>query len=508
MNGFRWSVIRRWGVVFAAAACLVTPARSPVRAQASAGQTETSAGQTRSRASVEELPVAVARDEHQIRVAGGNSRARVEVRSYANELRADFRRVLFKVRPGGDLEDRSQWAIPIRIDLWGHVSDVVKGDYLRTDVEIRPDVTFLIRISAKLHDDFEEADFRRELLRALVIEQTLAPYAKDPNALPGDEVVAPAWLVHGFDQLLVHRREGRPSSFYEGILESGQMLEPAEIFAEEAPSDLDPVSYAVFRASAAAMVEALLDQPKGDQSLRGLLADMADPSSPDMDGLMRQHFPGLRETEEGIEKWWALQLATLGQQQSFEFLSPEETESTLDEVLTVRFEGGEGEAAADGGSSSRSKLLSFLGGGKRDESKSAEPFRGRLKEFPEFLDRPGVEKKLDVCFNGLQRLKRSGFPLYRPVFTRYERVLEKLAEGETKNLAAEFEEIESIRARISDTLARAEDYLNYFEATRSPQRSDAFDDYREMRKELEEAEPPKREDRISRHLDALEREFR
>ena len=53
--------------------------------------------------------------------------------------------------------------------------------------------------------------------------------------------------------------------------------------------------------------------------------------------LLRQHFPAFREMDEGMEKWWALQVANFGQQQSFEFMEWDETEHWLNEALKLRW---------------------------------------------------------------------------------------------------------------------------------------------------------------------------
>jgi hypothetical protein len=57
-------------------------------------------------------------------------------------------------------------------------------------------------------------------------------------------------------------------------------------------------------------------------------------------------------------------------------------------------------------------------------------------------------------------------------------------------------------------MTQTSDYLNFFEATRAPKRSEAFDDYSKMRRALEEKPLPRRNDRITRYLDYLELEFR
>src|SRR5690606_22677722 len=134
-------------------------------------------------------------------------------------------------------------------------------------------------------------------------------------------------------------RNGSPSAFYRGFLTSGQMLKPDEIVAVENAAALNAVDQTIFRASASAMVEALIDQPDGSAAMRGLFADLGRPGRASIDVLLRQHFPAVRELGEGLDKWWALEVASLGQRQSFEFLGREETERLLTEALTLRFQG-------------------------------------------------------------------------------------------------------------------------------------------------------------------------
>lgn len=460
-------------------------------------------GESESRSSVVEGSAMDWGEDFQVKVIGGQPRARVMFSSFINDFREDFRWLLFKLNintPG----ERSIWSVPIQVELFGDVLDVHQGDYLRTKVQLRPDNLFVIRLEVKLHDDFKEAEFRIALLRALLIEHIIAPFAKSPAAFTRNEVIVPEWLIHGFDQLISHRRGGSPSAFYKGFLASGQMLKPGEIFALSKADELDPVNYAIFRASSAAMVEALLDQPDGDAGLRSLLGDLGRSDAPSLDVLLREHFPAFREMEQGLDKWWALEVATLGQQQGFEFLNREETERLLTDALTVRFEA----IALPVDEESRRGLFDFKKPKNETLTPQGEPFTGTIDQYPLYLGRAGAKEQLTASFDRLQKLKRIGFPLYRPVFAAYESVIVKLARGQVREIDAELKSIEEMRTKIRETLIRTEDYLNYFEATRAPRRSEAFDDYMEMRKSLEEKAPPKRNDRITRHLDALEIEFR
>jgi hypothetical protein len=470
------------------------------------GTTSPALGESTARSSTVEIPTLDWGEDYQVRVTGGQPRVRVTFYSFINDYRNDFRWLLYRLNPEAPVE-RNQWSIPIEVALWGEVTDVHKGDYLITKVQVRPDQRFIIKVEVKLHDAFQESAFRLKLLEALLIEQVIAPYALSTGDFALQKVEVPEWILHGFDQLISHRRGGSPSAFYRGFLTSGQMLKPDEIVAVKGADKLDAVDYAIFRASASAMVEALLDQPEGDAGMRSLLGDLGRPGAVSLDVLLRQHFPAVREMDEGLEKWWALEVASLGQQQGFEFLGREETERILDEALTLRFEGVPESAPV--AKPVKKGLFEF--GKAKDEdipAVSTGPFVGTIDQYQSYLGRAGTNEKLTRAFENIQHLKRSGFPLYRPVFTAYEAVITKLVKGDVKGLDEELASLAEMRTKIRETLVRTEDYLNYFEATRAPQRSAAFDEYMKVRKMLDDAPAPRRNDRISQYIDALEVEFR
>lgn len=485
------------------------PAVSSVCAQesATASGAGVSTGTAGANSTVVDLPPADWGENFQIGVFGGDPTTRAVFLSFCRDVQEDFRNTLFKNRPG-EASRRLPWAVPVKVELWGDQTEVFHGDYLRTNVLIGPDNRLLIRVRVKLHDRFEQDAFRLELIRALLREQIVAPYVSSPGQLEGAEIRAPEWLVHGFDQLLAHRRDGRPSAIYKGILTSGQMLKPGELFSVKSADKFDPVRYEAFRASASAMVEALLKQPDGDVALRSVLGEMGRLKSSSIEPTLRQHFPAFREMELGMEKWWALEIAAMGQQQSFEYMSPEETERWLTDALTIRIEQSKIQASTT--AEKKKGLFSrFRKEGDREDMPVAVPvgaggFSGPVEDYEAYSNLPGKEEAIISSFNRLQRVKQTGFPLYRPVFVRYEAILSKISRGKTKDLDADLKEVTELRAKIADTLIRATDYLNYFEATRTPERSSAFDDYLKMRRALEESDAPKRTDRISRIMDSVE----
>lgn len=444
---------------------------------------------------------------YQVRVTGGDSLTRVMFNSFVDDYREDFRWLLFKLRINQS-EERKRWDLPISIVLWGSPRDVHAGEAVKTTVEIRPESPyFLIKLDVKLHDRFDEAPFRRELAKAFLIEQMLAPFGGNPDGMKAEQVDPPAWLVDGFDNLISHRRRGSPSAYYRGFFEKGQILKPDDLFRITRPAELDPVAREIYRASASAFVEVLLEQEDGDLGVRALLGDLLQSPDRSLDALLRQHFPAFRELDQGLEKWWALELVALSQQQGFEYLDWERTEQLLNEALVVEFAATPVAVPVEENGKSRG-LRDLFAVKAAAPPQSREAFIGTLADFEHYLDRPDAKTALKVVSDRLQVLKRGGFPLYRPVFSAYERCIERLAKGDKKDLAAEFAVIAELRTKIVETLTRTEDVLNHFEATRAPQRSGAFDEYFQARRLIGQRPRPPRKDAITRHLDALEREFR
>jgi hypothetical protein len=463
------------------------------------------------RSSVGKKPAADWGEDYQIRVFGVEPTQRVFFLSFSREVQDDFRNVFLR-RRHGEADRNLNWAIPIRIDLWGRSNEVYKGPDLMTNVEIGPDDQFLIRLSAKIHDRFRDEDFRLELVKALLVEQMVAPFVSKPSAFRKSAIQAPDWLAYGFDELLQHRKDGQPSAFYRGILGSGQMLTPEKLIEINDAESMEPVTLAAFRASSAAFVEALLNQPGGEEGVRAFLADLGGNEGSVLP-LLRLHFPAFREMSQGLEKWWALEIATMGIQQRFEYMTPAETEKWLIDALTVEIALPMKEPIAKGKASKspsgffqffkKEKLVEPTVAGPTDSDNA--PFIGEIDRYREFIELPGAERALENGFQRLQRVKITGFPLYRPVFVRYELILRELIAGKLKGIDAEIEAAHEMREKISETLAKTRDYLNYFEATQTPKRSGAFDDYLKMRRILQERALPKREDRITQFMDRMKK---
>ncbi len=430
---------------------------------------------------------------------------------YIRTLQTDFRHAL-------GLYDSDDWEVKLKVHLHGDGRAVHSGDDVMIGGEAHADQRFSLQMDVKIHDRFEMSDFRAQILRLLLIEQMLQAYLEQPENFKTSKFEPPAWLIHGFDQYLHHRRLGKPSYFYDGFIESNQLLKVDEILQLENVDQLTPTSLALFRASSAVLVGALCEQRDGGASLRALLQELAIAPDSNCSVLFRKHFPALRETGGGIEKWWALQLASVSQQQSFEYLSPEETEKMIDQAMTVRFSAQESRSAEDNEpelpqshKAGRQLLDRFKA--KRQERKQnripereAVDFQGHVSEYRKYTGLPNWQKKVQGCATNASLLEIKAFPLYRKLLRRYSAVCNKIAAGDLATVDAELAQLHQRRQQISASLSSTRDYLNHFEATRSPKLSDAFDSYFRFI-ETPSVNPSQPGDAIHRAMDRVEKQI-
>lgn len=438
-------------------------------------------------------------EEPQLRVFSKNPLARTQFMVYSRELQTRFRHLL-------GLYDPDDWTVRLNVFVYGSPNDVHSGSDIQTTGEFDPANRFFLRMNVKLHDRFDDATYREALVRLLLTEQMLAPYVSQPDRFEDTAIRPPDWLVHGFDHTLRHRELGKPSYFFSGFLHNDQLMKVEQIITPNRADGLTPSSLELFRASSAILVGALCGQKNGGESMRGLLHDLGLDPECDATVLIRKHFPSVRETTQGIDKWWALELATLAQQQSFEYYTPEKTEEMLRRALSVSFK----EKTAEEKMADQLKpttlfeqireKASRIGKSGREEGE----FEGTIIDYRQFLGRSDAPEEIVNRLQMLHQLRVRAFPLYTPLIDQYAGIWQRLLEGKTEGIDDELRRLHGIWTRIGQTLERTKDYLNYYEATRFPQRSDAFDSYLEFKEKMNSQSLPPRTDRISTHLDHIE----
>ena len=454
----------------------------------------------------------------------GNLTNRAALLKFAKSVNEDFDR-LFQLE--GD------WRVPIRVELFGGLGE---GGGKQQAIVVRRQVGegFRITLKLKLPDGFDSRWLEQQFVRVLVTERILwgpdavALFAKLPPGIdtttgPGAEIARHVeektevdhWISVGIAEVIDHRSKGRPSELYSRLVRSRQVLPIDQVLsATEESIGEDSLSKAIFRASAGALVAALLNQGEGTGSTRknggrrfcNWMADLPgleDHRPESLAALFRQHFPGLRTGQDSLSKWWALQVASMGQMQALEYHDVETSESVINAALEIRLpKSSTGEVVkADEGAIR--KVLGWFAGEGDEESFAA----GRLHDFKQFIDHQHAAVVLAACRQRLEGAKVRCFPLFRPVVDQYVVAAERLMQGEQGGVEKMLLEADEQRSQIRAAMARVADFMNYHEATQVRERSGDFEAYERTLKELRSKKPLPRGDRISKHLDAIQAEF-
>jgi len=421
---------------------------------------------------------------------------RAALATFAKSVNEDFDR-LFGMS--------SDWTVPIRLQLFKGLGTEVGIQDSRTEVEYFDDAReFTIVLHLKLPEGFSNRWLEREIVRVLLLEQMLS--GNRPEETANGTFGVPFWLSTGVLEAISHRSRGRPSDIYSRLVRSRQVLPIEQLLgsSEQEVGD-DALSESVFRASAAALVEALLEQENGKMNLRNWLADLPLKRG-DMTALFRQHFPSLRSSEASLSKWWALQVASMGQLQALEYYDVDETEKALDAALQIQLpaltRGTDADAVRDGDAGMVKRVLGWF-----SDDDEAVFTAGHLQDFERFVDHPKAPLVLENCRQALEGVRVRCFPLYRPIIDQYQAAVERLMKGDTAGVEELLAEGDDLRGQIRSVMTRAKDFMNYYEATQVGQRSGDFKGYHELLDQMRSQKPKSRGDRISTHLDELEREF-
>ena len=106
----------------------------------------------------------------------------------------------------------------------------------------------------------------------------------------------------------------------------------------------------------------------------------------------------------------------------------------------------------------------------------------------------------------LNVLRNQAHPLYRPLIGEYSDAVRNLMNGKERGIKEKLENLHDQYVKISNESKAVESYLDWYEASETPNYSGTFDDYLKLRDKLDKAIRP-RGDAISQYLDSLEKEY-
>jgi len=369
------------------------------------------------------------------------------------------------------IAQRDEWTTPI----------VINAQYPQANLPERPRAALSFsqtgfglkfQLDLTIVSDASQPEVRRELLRAILLEMM---YRSKSNLAAGTTYVPPPdWLLDGIRPQQSELDGGRMRAVLEASVTARKILPLAEFLRPRKLWGLDGPGRSLYEAYSFALVELLTHTPDGRGRLARFLADIPSASNDPMVNV-GTHFPELSDAKIA-EKTWSLHISQLAIGQPFQLLSAEETEKKLGELLILRVSGA---------------------GPKKEY---------QVDEFAEFIRNASAKVALTQCSRNLSIFATRANPIYRPIVYEYSKIVTLLAQGKVKGTAERLARLSETRKSVALTTREVSDYLNWVEASKSPEPSGAFADY--MR--AAEIEPPpeqKKRDAVSVYLDVLEAQF-
>jgi hypothetical protein len=321
-----------------------------------------------------------------------------------------------------------------------------------------------LQLDLTINSDLSAPAIEREILRAVLLELM---YRNEPELAAGTVYVEPPdWLLEGLIAIEAGRGLTPLVEGLEAARGAGKTLSLAE-FLQEKPRLLAAPARSLYRAYSFALVSLLVSVPDGRRALTRFIGDLRFSANDPMADL-QSHFPQLLDDS---EKTWRSHIAQLLHNQPSLF-SAAETETGLEALVRLKI---------------------TEGGSTREY---------RLEEFPLFLPHPSSKIPLLRLNHDLLIFATHANHLYRPIVAEYAQIIATLHRGKTRRIAERLARLRGLRMDIARRTRAIDDYMNWFEATKSRTPSGVFSDYAKT-VEAARLEPRKR-DPISIYLDALE----
>lgn len=368
------------------------------------------------------------------------------------------------------LAQRDNWAAPIVINAQYPRANLPEAPRLSVDLG-QTGFGLKLQLDLVIDAGVTRPEIRRELLRAFVLEMI---YRAQPNIPAGATYVSPPdWFLDGVPAQQSDLSRDRMAAIL-AVPAAAKNILPLEKFLAQRPELLDGLGRSLYRAYAFALVDLLSRAPEGPKRLTRFILHLPASSNDPMVEL-RNHFPGLFETDGG-EQVWQTQIVRFSRGQPYQLLGSAETERRLNEILRLKIS-------------------------ERGAEKTYE-----LTQFPTFLKQKSAKGTLASLARDLENLSTRSHPIYAPIIAQYAGITALLLRGRTLDVPRRLERLRNSRQEIAAQMREIDDYLNWFEATSMGGPSGEFSDYLKAAKRANQPQQTKR-DPISVYLDALETQF-
>ncbi len=367
------------------------------------------------------------------------------------------------------LRIKDEWKLPIILNIGSTPPNVKRPPRSQLGIYEGEDGRNKIQLDVFDMAFVKDPAFDTQILAAVLLETA---HRKTPIQAGRDFDRPPAWALDGLAERIRAREDDSSAGIYATLLSGAEPPRLAEFLAVP-PERLDATSRALYRAQAAALLDAVLALPDGRAGLAAYLS--APHRAPAQLGEITASFPSLGKDAAPLSRKWVLAIARASAGNRVDLLSERETARELDRLLAVK----------------------ALPDPKRPEVASmAGPYA-----IPTIARSQNGRFILAQLESGLLLLSLRAHPLYKSLVDEYLRITRELVakpkRREDKRIAA----AEEMRAGLSRRTGESRDYVDWVETTKikteSPELNQTMQDIDDL-----EAPPP-RNDAISRYLDAV-----
>jgi len=396
---------------------------------------------------------------HQFIVYGANTPLRGAVAEVAEKTKANVLNVL---------QQRDEWKIPVILNLQFPQANVpeIPATTLRFS---QTGSGLKLQLDLTIFSDFDVQALRRQLLRVILLELM---YRQSPNLPAGSSYIEPPdWLLEGLLAADPFSDQNAISAAASSLSADAKVM-TVDKFLQQKFGLLDSPGQLLYRGYALAFLELLLNEPGGATRLATYINNLSRTSSDPMSDL-RTYFPVVAGPE--IEVVWKASVAKLATRQ-YELLTTAETERQLEQLV---------------------------GSGKPED---VRPDTADLTKLVKKRISKSETIQLRQLKLKLTLLSAEANPILRTLVLEYEQVVQRLLGHKIKGATARLSALASKRERLRVRSSDIDDYMNWFEATKSGTTSGAFADY--LRAAARSTEPrSRRRDPLSVYLDVLEEQF-
>lgn len=337
---------------------------------------------------------------------------------------------------------------------------------------------FRFQVSVRLLDEktYPKKKLSETLLRLILIERGLRNIGPEGTT---QEITISPWIVDGISEAIAWRAKKGERAVYAAIRDRGGWMEAKQVIEKESIAGMDSLSRELFRASSGALAMALLAQPQGKKAMNNFLLEASSFEGEPL-ALLRKHFPDVNLGREGLEKWWLTQIAALAEPALAQVLSIPATDAELEKALKIYLTDEQGRIVIYG-----------------------------IEAWPEVMDLEENKDRvaaIQQATNMLTNLSFRCFPTYRPVIAGYLKTLTDLTGEERDHIPEALDNLEMFREAEKRRYTRLVDLLDWYHLSTVKEESGEFDDYLNLKKELEKPTKPKN-DPIIDYIDHAQRLF-